>query len=311
MKRGKSSSGVHPKIMVKVPATTANLGPGFDTLGMALDIHNVVTVEKSSGFGIEVSGEGADVISRDKDNKIYQGIAALYQKVGQPLPPLFLSCHNDIPLARGLGSSAAAIVAGLVAANALCGEPLSIEELLLLAAKLEGHPDNVAPALLGGCQIIVQEGYSLFHAPIPLPPGLKVVLFIPNFELSTSQSRSILSPQVSRADAVYNLGRVALLVAALSGGQLSYLRIATQDRLHQPARQALFPAMGRLLEAALEAGAWGAFLSGSGPTIVALATGEGQEIGEAMLTAAQNAGIGGKIRKTCPSFSGAQVIRDR
>lgn len=293
--------------MVRVPATTANLGPGFDALGIALDIHNQVKVEESDSFGIAVSGEGAGIISRGKDNKVYEGVIALYQRIGRSVPPLFLSCQNNIPLARGLGSSAAALVTGLVAANHLCGSPLSPEDLLEMGAQLEGHPDNVAPALLGGCQIVVQEKGHLVHLSVPLPSGLKAVLFIPDFELPTAESRSILPPQVSRVDAVYNLGRTALLIAALTTGRLQYLSIATKDRLHQPARQTLFPAMESLFRAALDTGALGVFLSGSGPTILALATGEGQDIGEAMQAMAQKAGISGIIRITCPCSSGAQV----
>jgi homoserine kinase len=293
------------KVTVRVPATTANLGPGFDCLGMALNIWNEVMVEKGPSFGISVSGEGAGAISRGKDNRVYQGTIALYERTGGSVPDLFISCKNDIPLARGLGSSAAAAVSGLLAANLLSGEPLPPEELLQLGIQLEGHADNLAAALFGGCQVVTLDNGQAIHAPIPLPPELKAVLFIPDFEMPTQESRNILPPEVSRSDAVHNLGRVSLLVAALVTNQLDHLRLATQDRLHQPARQSLFPAMGSLLEAALEVGALGAFLSGGGSTIIALTQGEGKAIEEAMMSTARKAGVAGKTRISRLSQKGA------
>ena len=236
---------------------------------------------------------------------MYQGIAAVYERIGQDVPGLAVRCDNQIPLLRGLGSSAAAAVGGMVAANLLCGKPLSAEELLQMGALLEGHADNVAPALFGGCQVVVREENSFLHAVVPLPPGLELVLLIPDFEMPTQQGRTILPLQVSREDAVYNLGHVSLLVAAFATGELQHLGVATKDRLHQPARQVLFPAMEDILEAALRAGATGAFLSGAGSTIVALSTENSQTIGEAMKAAASEAGIGGRIRIARPSPAGA------
>ena len=296
------------RVTVRVPATTANLGPGFDCLGVALDIWNEVTVGRGDSFGISVSGEGVGALSRGKDNRVYQGILALYERTGESVPNLFISCKNDISLARGLGSSAAAAVSGLLAANLLLGEPLPLEELLQLGTPLEGHADNIAAALFGGCQLVTMDNGRVIHAPIPLPPELKAVLFIPDFEMPTQESRSILTPEVSRSDAVYNLGRVGLLVAALVTNRLDYLRLATQDRLHQPARQALFPAMESLLEAAIEVGALGAFLSGGGSTIVALTRGEGQAIEEAMMSAARRAGVEGRTRVSRLSQKGAHQV---
>ena len=294
------------KVTVRVPATTANLGPGFDCLGMALDIYNEVVVERSDRFHIVISGEGTDVLSRDKDNRVYQGIAAVYERTGQKVTELTVRCHNQIPLLRGLGSSAAAAVGGLVAANMICGQPLSGEELLEMAARMEGHADNVAAALFGGCRVVVRDGGRFLHAPVPVPRGVSVVLFIPDFKMSTAQGRAILTPQVSREDAIYNLGRVSLLIAALATGDFRYLEVATRDRLHQPARQALFPAMTGIMEAALKAGAKGAFLSGAGSTIAAIAMGENiLDIGEAMKAAAQASEVGGRVIVARPSLAGA------
>jgi len=293
------------KVSVRVPASTANLGPGFDCLGIALDIYNQVTVEKSDRFSIAISGEGVEVLSRGQDNRVCQGIAAVYERIGQNAPDLAIHCDNQIPLSRGLGSSAAAVVGGLVAASLICGNPISPEEILQMAAFLEGHADNVAPALFGGCQVVVREDDHFLHAAAPLPPGIELVLFVPAFEMPTQQGRAILPIEVSREDAIYNLGRVSLLLVAFASGELQHLGVATRDRLHQPARQALFPAMGDILAAALRAGARGAFLSGAGSAIVALTTENSHAIGEAMRTAAEKAGIGGKARVARPSLAGA------
>lgn len=299
------------KVTVLVPATTANLGPGFDCLGMALDIDNEVSVEVSNRFHIAIAGEGAKTLSQSKDNAVYQAIAAAYRQSKATIPPLRLTCINRIPLARGLGSSASAAVGGLVAANLLLGEPLPQEDLLQLAAELEGHADNVAPALFGGCQITFRQDNRTLHTPVPLPPDLQAVLFIPDFEMPTAKSRALLSPQVSRADAIFNLGRVALLITAFTTGRLELLKEATQDRLHQPARQLLFPAMGSLFKAALEAGALGAFLSGGGSTVLALVQGKALAVKEAMSTTARKEGISGKAVIANPTAQGAHRVEKK
>ncbi len=292
---------------MRVPATTANLGPGFDCLGLALDIYNSVTVEPGP-FSVEVTGEGETSLRLGRENLVYRCMEALFTRLRLPVPEVRLACHNEIPLARGLGSSSAAIVAGLVAGNALAGSPLSLEELLPQAATIEGHSDNVTPALFGGCQVVVQAEKGVLHAAVPVAMDLTSVLFIPDFELPTSQARAVLPKVVPRADAVYNMGRVALLVAALATGRGGLLREATRDRLHQPYREKLFPAMTKLFEAALEAGALGSFLSGAGPTVLALVAGDSSAVARALGEAAREAGVPGHIRTARPSATGAQVI---
>lgn len=297
-------------IRLRVPATTANLGPAFDCLGMALDIFNEISVAEAPARTITVLGEGAGRISLGEDNLVYRSMATVFRTVGKPMPALAITCHNRIPLARGLGSSAAAIASGLVAANELLGKPLTPDDLLQIGAELEGHADNIAPALRGGCQVAFQEAGKYFSAPIPLTPGLRAVLFIPDFAIPTAEARRVLPAQVPRSDAVFNLGRVALLTLALATGQGEYLRVATQDRLHQPPRQALFPAMESLFQAALGAGALGVFLSGSGSTILALTAGEAmaEAIGRGMQAAATKAGISGRVQAAMPSAQGAQAM---
>lgn len=295
------------RIVVTVPATTANLGPGFDCLGMALELHNVFTVEPSNHSAIIVRGQGEDKLPHGARNLVFRAMAQVYGEMGKVMPPLLVTCQNEVPLRRGLGSSATAVVGGLVAANELLERPLSKDRLLELATALEGHPDNVVAAIFGGCQVVAQNG-GLVHVSVPLPSGLQAVLFVPDFEMPTRHSRTILPRRVNRADAVYNLGRVGLLVTALTTNQLEYLRVATEDRLHQPVRQTLFPAMGLLFQAALNAGALGAFLSGSGSTILALCRDGAAAVAQAMADAAAQVGVSGKVVVTRPSLVGASAM---
>ena len=296
------------RVEVAAPATTANLGPGFDCLAMALDLWNTVTLEVGAQ-GVEIQGEGEGALSPGADNLVHRAAKALFSEAGVSAPDFALTCRNAIPLERGLGSSAAAAVGGLLAANALCGEPLSPQELLRLAVRLEGHPDNAAAALFGGCQIVAQDGDELLCAPAPLPSGLRAVLFIPEEAMNTAQARAVLPPVVSRADAAFNAARTALLVNSLAAGRLEHLRTATQDRLHQPQREVLFPAMRLIFSAALNAGAHGVFLSGAGSTVLALASAREMTIGYEMADVAEKAGVRGDIRVVDLSPRGAHVVR--
>ena len=289
------------KATVRAPATSANLGPGFDSLGMALDLWATVTVEAHDTFlppPQEPIAELARLAAR-----------SLYVAAGIETPRgLSVRWESEVPVARGLGASACARVGGLLAANALCGEPFGREELLPLGAKLEGHADNVAPALFGGLQVVVQDGEKVLHVSTPLPPRLKAVLLVPELAMPTNESRELLPEKLSREDAVHNIGRAALLVAALAAGRLDLLDAATRDRLHQPARAKLFPAMEAVFAAAREAGALCAYLSGGGSTVLALAADNEQGIADAMARAASSAGFEGKTFVTAPSEKGAELI---
>ncbi len=300
-----------PSLTIRVPATTANLGPGFDCLGMALNLWNELTVETSRRLTIEVEGEGAGSLPRDETNIIFQAIRRFYVKSGKEPPTLAVRCQNRIPLSRGLGSSAAAIVSGLTAANYLLGRPASRMEILQEAAAIEGHADNVAPAIFGGCRLVFKEDGVYQHREIATlsgPPA--AVLFIPDFEMPTSKARSVLPATISRADAVFNLSRVALLVTSLETGRYRDFKWGTQDKFHQPYRQNIFPAMDTVFKAALEAGADGAFLSGSGSTILAMARlNKSGRVGEAMLRAGAREGVKGKIIVTRPVVKGAHLVK--
>ena len=296
-------------IDVQVPATTANLGPGFDCLGMALDIWNHVHLEVvEEQTRVQVVGQGAKTLCTGRGNLVYRAAERYFQEVGIVIPPLSITCRNEIPMARGLGSSSAAIVSGLLGANAISGgSPPDLELLWKLAISLEGHPDNVTSALFGGCQIVVRDQDNLVRAAVQFPEDLRAVLFIPDMPVPTEKAREILPDHVSREDAVYNTGRVALLVNALATGKLEDLRVATQDRLHQPARQTLLPVMQLLFRSALDAGAVGAFLSGAGSTVLALTQGRELTVAYEMADTANKAGVSGEVKVTTPTVQGAHV----
>jgi homoserine kinase len=296
------------KVTVRVPATSGNLGPGFDCLGIALDWWNDVRMSVSPEPKVIVMGEGSDTLSSVEDNLIYSSAQTLLREACEDPPFLYIECENRIPLARGLGSSAAAIVGGLVAANALCDHPLDQRCLLDMAVRLEGHADNVTPALLGGCQAVVHDGDRVVANTVPVAPELRAVVFVPDLPMSTRGARAVLAEQVTREDAVFNLGRVAMLVNSLSSGRTENLRIATQDRLHQPAREKIFPAMKYIFRAAQDAGAAGVFLSGGGSSILALATSNFMTIGFEMANAADKMGLSGNTTVTSPSSLGAHLV---
>ena len=287
-----------PPLRVLAPATTANLGPGYDCLGLALDLWNELEVlpEDAASAGgpvVEVVGEGAGELAQDGDNLVARSMSFLFREAGRDVPTLRIRCRNQIPLSRGLGSSAAAIAGGLVAANSLCDGIFGDDELLEMAATIEGHPDNVAAALRGGLQLVVTDQDRLYAAPVPVPSELSAVLFIPDFRIATADARAVLPAQVSLQDAVFNAGRAALLIAGMASGKPEYFKLATQDRLHQPYRQSLFPAMKLLFRAALDCGALGVFLSGSGSTVLALASGREMTVAYEMAEGRQ---AGGRAR---------------
>ena len=295
-------------LTVYAPASSGNLGSGFDALGLALDLCNEFSAEPADALAIENLGQGADRLPSGPDHLVYQAIQRAYRATGRQAPPLRLRCHGRIPLSRGLGSSSSAITAGLLLGNRLQGDPLSQDDLLGLATEMEGHPDNVACCLLGGVQVSVCQDGRVLHCGVPVNLPLRAVLFVPDFKMNTHQARQLLPRQVPLSDAVFNLSRSALLVAALSQGRADLLRTALQDRLHQPPRTALFPAMPRLFEAALEAGALAACLSGAGSTILALATERQAEIGAALASQAEREGLHGEVKLAAIRSRGAEIV---
>jgi homoserine kinase len=268
----------HPSaIVVKVPATTANLGPGFDCLGAALTLYNefhftAPDPATSPQLTIEVTGVEANRVQQNEQNLAYRALTHFCHILKRPIPPLKIKIHLGIPLARGLGSSATAIVGGLLGANAVAGSPLNSSELLRLAIDLEGHPDNVAPALLGGCQLAAKTDQDWILCPVQWHPAIVPILAIPDFELSTKAARGVLPDQCSYGDAIFNTAHLGLLMKGLETGRTDWLQAALLDRLHQPYRQSLIPGFDEVRQAALSAGAMGLVISGAGPTLLALGT---------------------------------------
>src|SRR6266536_1559810 len=254
---------------VRVPATSANLGPGFDVLGLALGLYNDIAYDEADRVTVVIEGEGAGRLDSGAGNVVARAARMVYETTGRPFPGAAIRCVNRIPPTRGLGSSAAAWVGGLVAANAMLGSPLDREALLALACRAEGHPDNVAAALLGGLTVSCVSGEAVCAVSLPVPPDLLWVVLVPDMESSTLEARAILPQTVTRADAVFNLQRMGLLLAALASGRVEALGVAMEDRLHEPFRRPLFPWMAAARRAALEAGALGCVLSGSGPSLLA------------------------------------------
>jgi len=301
-------------VRVKAPATTANMGPGYDCLGMALDVWNTIEIEVLDRGEpvVEVTGEGAGELGAGRDNLVYRSMEFLFQDAEQEMPLVRIRCDNAIPLARGMGSSAAAIAGGLVAANAICSQDYTPNDLLEMAATIEGHPDNVAAAVLGGMQLVIsdktEEGSRLYTVPINVPSELHAVVFVPQVRIATEDARAVLPEKVTMADAVHNMGRVGLLVASMATNHPEYLAIATQDLLHQPYRQPLFPAMKVIFKAALDAGALGVFLSGSGSTVLALTQGREMTVAYEMAEAARQASVEGSVSVTQPTVRGAHLI---
>ena len=255
-------------IRIQVPATSANLGSGFDSLGIALTLYNQVWMEESDT--INISSKDNIKIPTDETNLIYWAAKLLYEQCGRKLPGLKIIQQNDIPMARGLGSSSACIVSGILGANRLLGNPLSQQDLINLAAKIEGHPDNTTPAILGGLVASAMEGERVYSVSVPVSEKICFALFIPPFELKTEKARSVLPQEYSRGDAVYNLSRSALMTATLFSGKTENLRVAVQDKLHQPYRSGLIQNYDQVFRLSYELGSLGTYVSGAGPTIIAM-----------------------------------------
>jgi homoserine kinase len=286
-------------IVVRAPATSANLGSGFDCLGLALDLWNDVTATPG-------------VLAADDDsNLILRAARATYALAGALYPGFELRCTNRIIFKRGLGSSAAAIACGVLLANCCLGNPLDESALLSLATELEGHPDNVAPCLLGGVRVALRldEG-RVVQSPITLALRLTAVCFVPDLSVPTPHARGLLPASVSHADAVFNVSRASLLVAALTAGRADLLAEATRDRLHQPYRLPLFPSGATLQDAAMHAGALGTFISGAGPTVMALCASDSSEaaVMDSLTSTARQQRVSGRVLRLGLTDQGAHVV---
>ena len=255
-------------VTVTVPATSANVGAGFDSLGLAVSMHNVFTFEESDR--IQISSVDGTHVPAGSNNLVYRSARVVYDQLGIPLKGLRITQRNDIPMARGLGSSSACIVAGIMGANALLGDKLTERQMLTLATAIEGHPDNVAPAMLGGFVTSVIDEGQVYSVKKDIDPELAFAAFVPDFRLLTSKARAALPAMVSHKDAVYNLSRAALATAAFCEGNYALLGVATKDVLHQKYRLPLIEGGDDIFELAQDLGAQAVYISGAGPTIMAV-----------------------------------------
>ncbi|CCQ94160.1 Homoserine kinase [[Clostridium] ultunense Esp] len=263
------------RIRVQVPGTSANIGPGFDSLGIALNLYLTVTAKESLETVIHLSPALKDRLPTDETNLVYRAFSYIFEKKGETAPPLHIELDSQIPLSRGLGSSATAIVAGLLLGNEWSGSPYTKEELLQFAYEMEGHPDNVAAALYGGMTAAFVEEGRAFAVPVPVVLSLSFLAIVPETPLSTIQARSALPEHYERNDVIHTISRTALLIASLTGGDPSYLRQALTDKIHQPYRLPLIP-FGEEIMAWSGKGNKGIYLSGAGPTFMALFEGRGE-----------------------------------
>lgn len=301
----------YKRARVKVPASTANLGPGFDTLGMALSLYAWIEMQEASETTFHLYGDEMKGLAQDKTNLIYQVAQMVFAEAGVSIPELEISMYSEIPLTRGLGSSASAIIGGMAAANAMIGSPLDNDKLFSMATSLEKHPDNVGASLFGGVITAVWDGVRADYVRIEPPEELEVLVVIPDFELATSKAREALPAQITVSDAVYNISRTSLLTAALASGRLDLIGTAMQDRLHQPYRAALVPGMEKLLAEATEQGALGIALSGAGPTLLALVDrreGHKSALEEFMLETMREQGIHARTMWLAPCTRGVTTL---
>lgn len=275
------------KVTVRVPATTANIGPGFDCLGLALPIYNEVTIEETimPGTGIEINiideNEEFETLSipTDENNIVFKAVDLLYNFIGQTASELKISIKTNIPIAKGLGSSASVIVGGLIAANELLGKPADEDALLSIATEVEGHPDNIAPAVLGGFVLSSQEeDGSIVYRKLPWPKEWKITVCIPDYELATEISRSVLPDKIDLKDAAFNSRRCAMLVDAVYNKDSKLMKLALKDKIHQPYRMKLVPGLKQIIDSLKhEENVLGCVLSGAGPSIIIISEGNGLE----------------------------------
>lgn len=258
-------------VRVTVPASSANLGPGYDAFGLALALYNTFEAEPADAWRVEVSGEGADELLRNERNEVVRAMRHLYDVVGYPdQPAAHIRCENDIPIGRGLGSSSAAIVGGLLLAQGIIGADLGLDRLLQMALELEGHPDNVAAALMGGFTMCWDDRYGQHAERIDPGAGLAAVAVVSDAAVPTTQARAALPSVVPHADAAFSAGRAGLLATGIALGRAELIAAGATDKLHEPYREHLYPDISRVKSLLLESGADAAVLSGAGPTVVGL-----------------------------------------
>ena len=296
------------KAIACVPASTTNLGPGFDVLGLALKLYSTVEIEETdSGVRIIVHGVDQDKIPTSTDNLAFESANYIFQRVGYQPKGIKLTITNGIPAIRGLGGSGTAILGGLLSANAICGDPFSPDQILDFAVEREGHPDNITASLLGGLTVAVVDKKNVKAVKLSPPEDLRVVIAIPDYTLSTKEAREVLPQNLDLKSAIYNVSRSSLLVAAVATGKLDMLNVAMQDLLHQPHRAKLIPGFEDVCNSAIQAGALSAALSGAGPSIAAYCITSEDQIANVMIDAFAENGLNAEAKILEVDSAGATV----
>lgn len=294
-------------LKIQIPATSANLGAGFDSLGLAVNLYNYVSIEESDDILIS-SIDGSDVPTT-KENLIYSSAEYLYNECGKTLKGLKVLQENNIPMTRGLGSSSACIIAGIYGANIMLGSPFNTDELVNIASKLEGHPDNTTPALLGGIVTAVCENGNVYWVKQEIYRNLNFYAVVPSFELSTTFARNALPETVSHMDARFNLSRAALFSSSLLQGKFENIRVAVNDKLHQPYRMKLIPNSQKVFDRAYEIGSYGTYISGAGPTIMSIVSADNKLFQDNMRNYLDEMGLNDwKIYKLSIDNNGVRVV---
>ncbi|MCR4430090.1 MAG: homoserine kinase [Tepidanaerobacteraceae bacterium] len=295
-------------VRVRVPATTANIGPGFDCLGAALGLYNYIEMEFWDKPEIEVMGEGRNEIIRDETNLVYLAAEKVLSEAGLK-KPLRIKLENNIPLARGLGSSAACIAGGMLAANELICRHFSTDRIIDMATGMEGHPDNVVPALVGGFSICMLHEGKVIYRNLPIPENLRFIAAIPRFQLETVRARKVLPKEIPLSDAVFNLSRTALMVSAFCSGNFEDFAVFCQDKLHQPYRSTLIPGLEKMIETVARQGALGCFLSGAGPTVICISNEDKADFfGKIMVKTFSDEGVESEYKILMPDQKGTCLL---
>lgn len=294
------------RYVARVPAASGNLGSGFDSAGLSLALYNEAVVDTEMR-GVRIEGAGAEYLPKDERNHCLRAMHELAARTGRSLPSFGLQLRNSIPVGRGLASSGAAVLSGLLLANALLEDPLSRAELIDLGTELEGHPDNVAAAMLGGAVVSVWDGVRVEAVRIGTPPEMCAVLWVPEVQLATRRARAALPEVVPMHDAVFNLSHAALFAAALATGEWERLRTGAQDRLHQPYRAPLVAGLYEIMAVALDAGALASWLSGAGPCVLALCLGDTSRVEEVVYEMGCRYAGSGSVLRLGIDLDGAKV----
>lgn len=291
-------------IKIKVPATSANMGPGFDCLGIALNLYNYFYIEEVDR-GLEI--EGCNEQFKNEDNLVFSSMRKCFEIIGYKPKGIKIKMQCEIPISRGLGSSAACILAGVIGANEIAGGVLSRKQILEIASKIEGHSDNIAPALLGGMTIAIKDGEQVFCERINISKEIKLCALIPNFTLSTSESRAVLPKEIPYKDAVFNVGRTALMIASLVNGNFSLISMGCEDKLHQFYRASLIENYDEIIRKCKELNCLGTFLSGAGPTIMVMLEKENTEFSDNIENYVKGFKNKWVVKELIPNYEGVEI----